>query len=64
MQCPCGDETRIGVHEVKTLSKAQEWCQAATEADLPIMVEQERCPACGRQQSTISNESGLFERKG
>ena len=64
MQCPCGEETRAGSHQVKTLLKAQEWCQEATEADLPIMVEQERCPACGRQQTTITSESGLFEKRG
>lgn len=48
MQCNCGGMTVDTRHTVKTITTAKEWDETLTEDDLPIVVEQVRCSACGR----------------
>jgi len=48
MQCPCGDESRIQEHTVKTINFAQQWDSSITEADLPIRISRHVCN-CGRE---------------
>ena len=64
MQCNCGGETRESTHEVKTLGKAQEWDSTVTPGDLPIRVQQDRCPGCGRSRVTIYRRGLILARRG
>jgi len=38
---------------VKTLSKAHEWDKSVIEDDLPVMVSQHECIACGRNMVSV-----------
>lgn len=64
MQCSCGEETKLASHEVKTLSKAIEWFSGIKEDQLPIVVEQDRCPACGRARRTIHFDGVIIHAAG
>lgn len=64
MQCSCGEETKSAKHEVKTLKKAQEWYPLVEESNLPILVDQDFCPACGRAMATIEFASGTTVKRG
>lgn len=57
MQCPCGESTINQVHEVKTMAKAMQWTKG-TPADLPIKVDQDLCPACGRLEAMVLDVHG------
>ena len=57
MQCKCGAETKIQQHQVKTMAAASEWFDEIEEAQLPILVDQDKCPGCGRIAYSISSEA-------
>ena len=57
MQCPCGSETRNQVHQVKTMERALEWT-GGYGAKLPITVDQDKCPACGRIHLVVYDKNG------
>lgn len=64
MECPRGSTCIESSHEVKTLAKAVEWCESATNDDLPIRIEQ-RKSADGRLMVNIYSDTGqLMERRG
>jgi hypothetical protein len=58
MQCPCGDETINQVHQVKTMAKALEWTKGVPAA-LPIKIDQDKCPACGRLDFKVFDRHGV-----
>ncbi len=60
MNCKCGGNTTSTSHEVKSLKVAQEWEESITEGDLPVKIDNNICPACGRQYVMIFNDSKLF----
>lgn len=66
MQCPCGRDTTPLSHRVKTLETALVWSEKVTEADLPVRIEQDRCPSCGRQRTRVftDNPHRLIESRG
>lgn len=64
MQCPCGSETALSSHEVKTLAKATEWYLAASDDVLPITIERDICPGCGRERRTITKGGEILHREG
>jgi ribosomal protein S27AE len=63
MQCTCGSELTSSSHEVKTIKKAQEWATYAQEHDLPLRVEQDSCPRCGRNMWLARNKAGIMLEK-
>jgi len=64
MESPRGAVCTESTHEVKTLSKGQEWCGITTEADLPIRIEQRR-DVGGRLMVRIYNKDNqLMEKRG
>lgn len=63
MQCKCGDSMSDATHSVKTLKKAVEWCDSVSSDDLPIMINQSKCGACGRISYTVTNNNNLFMKK-
>lgn len=65
MQCKCGEETRIGTHEVKTLAGAMGWFDDVFDTDLPLTIEQDKCPACGRMHYEVYDCGGkLLKQQG
>jgi hypothetical protein len=68
MQCNCGGETRPGTHQVTTMAKAVEWYADVLERHLPLTITQDKCPGCGRQQTTIESvqflHTELLEQRG
>lgn len=59
MQCKCGGETRPGTHEVKGIITAKDWAPKATEADLPLTIEQDNC-ICGRRRFRAFSKDRLL----
>jgi uncharacterized protein with PIN domain len=51
MQCNCGGEVCLFVHEVKTQDKKSEWMRYSKvdNAPNPLRIENNRCVSCGRQ---------------
>ena len=64
MLCPCGAETHNQIHEVKTIEKAKEWFPLIKSFQLPIKVDQEKCPSCKRMLRSIYFDGKLIHRKG
>ena len=65
MMCPCGELTKECQHEVKTLAKAREWFGGVGKSDLPILVNRDICPSCGRQKhSGLTRSGSLLEGHG
>ena len=60
MMCPCGETTVERQHEVKTLAKAREWFSGVEKTDLPILVNRDLCPSCGREKNSGLTGSGEF----
>ena len=56
MQCKCGQETHSQSHQVKTIAKAKDWLDTADEADLPLLINQDKCSGCGRIHYEIVNK--------
>lgn len=53
MQCSCGANTVNLVHEVKTLKKSREWCGGVMPKHMPIQVDRDQCPSCGRERLMV-----------
>jgi NAD-dependent dihydropyrimidine dehydrogenase PreA subunit len=53
MNCKCGGNTVNAVHQVKTLKKAVEYQASLNQQDLPITVDKDTCPSCGRCEINI-----------
>ena len=64
MQCPCGEETRMSSHLIKTIKKAREWHGETSTDNLPLTIEQDKCPACGRIHVEIYDGATLLEWRG
>ncbi len=64
MLCPCGSETRNQQHEVRTKAKALEWFAEVKDGELPILVNQDKCPGCGRLAYSVytSSRHKVYER--
>jgi len=60
MNCPCGAMTGFFSHTVKTLAKAQEWLADATESDLPVRIDRDVCPSCGRERAQIFDRNNVL----
>lgn len=56
--CPCGGPLKDSSHTVKTIEAAQNWFPNIELADLPVLILQRTCQACGRldksYESTIT----------
>jgi hypothetical protein len=48
MQCNCGEKTEAKTYQVKLIDSAREWYPLAEPEHLPIRLELDICPACGR----------------
>jgi hypothetical protein len=58
MNCKCGGATAPHTHKVKTLRFAREWREDANSSDLPIVILNDICNACGRQHTIVINSNG------
>ena len=53
MNCKCGGNTVNAVHQVKTLKQAKIYQPSLIQQDLPITVNRDSCPRCGRCEINI-----------
>ena len=56
--CKCGQETISSRHKVTTLKKAVEWVDFTTQKDLPLEIDQNKCPGCGRINYKVYSSAG------
>ena len=53
MNCKCGGNTKNTAYEIKTLRTAREYQPSLIQQDLPITVDKDTCPSCGRCEINI-----------
>ena len=65
MNCPCGSQTAFFSHSVKRIEKAREWSARVEDGHLPVRIDRDCCPQCGRERAQIFSHNGkLIEVRG
>ena len=64
MQCNCGNKTEPNTYRIKSIDHAREWFPLAEPEHLPIRLELDICPACGRTRRKVFSNKVLLWTQG